>query len=160
MDKAYEAVGRAIVAAQIFETVLIPIVELHRVHTEPSRLGHTKGCISAGAFKVPVANIVKFLHDRGSIAPDLETRLTAYIRDRHLLVHRWVQENPLPIDQEPETLVPLMEHAARVEREANDLARIFVGYVLKYAEPTWSTAHPDEFRSKMIALFHGAHKET
>jgi hypothetical protein len=156
MDQAYAAVGRAIVAAQIFETVLVPIFELHRIHTEPGRLDQTRGFLSAGAFKVPVANLIKILRDRGGIAPDLEARLSTYVEDRHLLVHRWVQENPLPDDQDPATLLPLMEHALKVEREANELARIIVGYVLKYGG---SAADPDEFSTKMATMFQAAHKE-
>jgi hypothetical protein len=159
MEQAYAAVGRAIVAAQIFETALVPIFELHRVHTEPDRLSETKGYLSAGAFKMPVTNIVKFLSSRGSIAPDLEARLHSYIQDRHLLVHRWLHENPLPLESEPETMLPLMEHAQKVEREATDLARLIVGYVVKYAEPEWAASNPEDFSAKMAALFRGAHRQ-
>ena len=160
MDEAYAAVGRAIIAAQIFETALVPIFEIHRIHTEPNRLDETRGYLSAGAFKMPVANIVKYLSSQGNVAPDLEDRLNEYIQDRHLLVHRWLHENPVPLAQDPETMLPLMEHARKVEREAADLTRLIVGYVVKYGEPEWAASNPEDFSAKMAALFQSAHRDS
>ena len=160
MEQAYAAVGRAIVAAQIFETELVPIFELHRVHAEPDRLSETKGYLSAGAFKMPITNIVMFWNSRGSIASNLEARLHSYIQDRHLLVHRWLHENPLPLDCDPETMRPLMEHAQKVEHEATELARLIVGHVVKYGEPEWAASNPEEFSAKMAALFRPAHQQS
>ena len=157
MELAYVAVGRAILAAQLFETALVPIFEMHRIHSEPDRLGKTGGYLAAGAFKVPIASIVRILAEKGTIAPDLETRLKAYVEDRHLLVHRWVQERGIPDDNNPKDFLLLAEFALRVEREARELARIFVGYILKYADPDWSAANQDEYKARMAQMFLRAH---
>ncbi len=92
MNHAYFAIGRAVFAAQMLETALIPIFEFFKMHTEPGYLEKTGGYVTEGAFKVPIKNVVKFLSERGSIAPDLETRLNKYVEDRHLLIHRWIQQ--------------------------------------------------------------------
>ena len=143
--------------AQLLETALVPIFEIHRVNTEPDRLAKTDGYLSAGAFKVPTSSIVKMLSDKGSIAPDLETRLKTYIEDRHLLVHRWVQEKGIPTTEKDFLL--LAKLALTVEKEARDLIRIFAGYMVKHTEPDWAAANLDEYRSRMAAIFLEAHKD-
>lgn len=155
MDVAYTAVGRAIIAAQTLETALVPILELHRVHSEPDRLSRTGGYLSAGAFKVPVSSMVKLLAERGSIAPNLENRLSAYVEDRHLLVHRWIQVHGIP--ESKADFIALAKHALRVAQEAHDLTQIFVRYVLKYAEPEWAAANLEEYKARMARLFQEAH---
>ena len=159
MEVAYIAVGKAVLAAQMLETALVPIYEIHRLHTEPARLQETGGFLAAGAFKVPVANIVKALATKGSIAPDLQARLVKYNEDRHLLVHRWVQEQGSPVSADAAYFLRLATHALQVEREALDLARIIVGYVVRYAEPEWAAANMDEFRAKMRNIFLDVSKE-
>lgn len=160
MDIAYTAVGRAVLATQMLETALVPILEMHRLHAEPGRLTETGGYLSAGAFKVPVSNIVKLLVEKGAIAPDLEERLNAYVQDRHLLIHRWIQERGLPDERSPKDFLLLAEFAVRVEREARELTRMLVGYVVKHGEPTWAEANPEEHSRRMAELFQRAHRES
>ena len=81
MEQAYAAIGRAVVAAQVFETALIPIFEFFKMRTGLHR--EDGGDVRAGAFKVPVKSIVNTLAEQGSIAPDLEMRLSQYVEDRH-----------------------------------------------------------------------------
>lgn len=158
MQTAYAAVGRALLTAQLLEAALIPIFEMHRLTVEPDRLKETGGYLSAGAFKVPITNIVKMLADRGAIAPDLETRLRAYVDNRNLLVHRWVHERGIP-DSEKDYLL-LAIFALRFDVEARELIRIFAGYVVKYAEPEWAAANLDAYREKMAQMFLIAHKDS
>lgn len=65
MQEAYAAIGRAVVAAQMFETALVPIFEFFKMHTKPGYLEKTGGYVSAGAFKVPIKSIVNMLSERG-----------------------------------------------------------------------------------------------
>ena len=107
MEQAYAAIGHAVFAAQNLETVLIPIFEFFKMQTAPGYLEKTGGYVSTGAYKVLIKNVVKFLSERGSIAPDLEARLAAYVDARHLLVHRWVQQHGWPADDDTQGFAPV-----------------------------------------------------
>ena len=157
MEIAYKAIGKAILAAQVFETALVPIFEIHRIHIEPDRLEKTGGFIPPGAFKSPLANMVKILVLKGQVAPELEQRLLAYIENRHLLVHRWVQEHGWPDDNNPEDFVPLLELAQKVENEALALTRILTTYIVKYTEPEWAKENLDSYKEKMADIFLRSH---
>lgn len=159
MEQAYAAIGRAVFAAQDLETVLIPIFEFFKMQTEPGYLEKTSGYVSAGAYKIPIKNVVKYLSERGSIAPDLEARLAAYVDARHLLVHRWVQQHGWPADDDAQAFGPIVELAGRVEREAKELTRQFASYIVKYAHPEWAAAHEAEYKARMKELFQRAHIE-
>src|SRR5450756_1689742 len=100
MERVYAAIGRAVFAAQVFETTLIPLFEFFKMHTEPGYLEKTGGYVRPEVLKVPVTAIVKALAARGSIAPELEERLTKYAEDRHTLIHRWVQQHGWPADDD------------------------------------------------------------
>jgi hypothetical protein len=153
------AIGRAVLAAQIFETALVPIFEFFKMQTEPGYLEKTGGYVRAGTFKVPVSNIVKALSEHGNIAPDLEARLTAYINDRHTLIHRWVLEHGWPDEHDAASFAPIVELANRVEQEAKQLTRQIVGYVVKFSDPTWASSNEAEYRERMAQLFQRAHLE-
>jgi hypothetical protein len=157
MDNAYAAIGRAVFYSQIFETALIPIFEFFKLHTEPGYAEKTGGLLPVGAFKVPVRNIIKALAANENIAPDLEERLSNYIEERHVLIHRWVQENGLPKEDDAEGFAPYVALANRVEQEAKVLTRMLTGYMLKYANPEWAAIHRDEYKSKIGELFLRSH---
>jgi hypothetical protein len=157
MEKAYAALGRAVFAAQLFETALIPIFEFFKMQTEPGYIAKTGGYVSAGAFKIPIKNIVKYLSEKGSIASDLEARLAKYVDARHLLVHRWVQQHGWPDDNDAQGFAPIVELASYVECEAKELTRQFAGYMVKYADPNWAAGHDAEYKERMRELFQRAH---
>lgn len=121
MEYAYSAIGRAVFAAQLFETALIPIFEFFKMHTEAGYLERTGGCIPSGAFKIPVKTVVNTLAANGSLAPDLEERLAKFVEDRHTLIHRWVREHGWPDENDAPGFAPIIELANRVEREAKSL---------------------------------------
>lgn len=157
MEQAYAAIGRAVAYAQIFETALVPIFEFFKMQTVPRYLEKTGGYVSTGAFKVPIKNIIKALSEKGDIAPDLETRLTSYVEDRHLLVHRWFQNNGWPTENDTAGFAPIIELANRVEREAKDLTLLFAGYMVKLAEPELATTDAESYKAQMAVIFHRAH---
>jgi hypothetical protein len=157
MEYAYAAIGRAVFAAQLFETTLVPIFEFFKMHSDPEYLLKTEGYIPAGSFKVPVKAIVKTLAASGSIASDLERRLSNYVEDRNTLIHRWVQERGWPDDNDAEGFIPIIELATRVEREAKSLTSAFAGYMVRFANSDWAAEHGDEYKERMARLFHRAH---
>lgn len=159
MEQAYAAIGRAVAFAQIFETALIPIFEFFKMQTEPGYREKTGGYVSAGAFKVPVKNIIKALSAKGDLATDLEARLTLYVENRHLLIHRWFQTNGWPAENDAAGFAPIVELANRVEREAKELTRLFTGYMVKFAEPEWAAANGEDYKARMATIFHRAHIE-
>jgi len=159
MEQAYAAIGRAVAFAQIFETALIPIFEFFKMQTEPGYLEKTDGYLPAGVFKVPVKNIIKALSAKDNIASDLESRLNSYVEDRHLLIHRWVQQNGWPDHNDAAGFAPIVELANRVEREAKELTRVFAGYMVKFGEPEWACANAEDYKARMAAIFHHAHLE-
>ena len=155
MQQAYTAIGRAVFFAQLFETALIPIFEGFKMQTEPGYLLKTGGYIPAGAFKVPITNIIKVLSAAGNIAPDLEERLTRYAESRHTLVHRWVRDNGWPAEDDVAGFVPIIQLANQVETEAKELTRSFTGYMLNFSSPDRAV----EYKAAMTQLFHRAHVE-
>ena len=157
MEQAYAAIGRAVYAAQLFETAFIPIFEFFKMKTEPAYLEKTGGVIPVGAFKVPIANVIRALRENGSIATDLEGRLSSYVEDRHLLIHRWIQTHGWPDENDAAAFVPIIQLANRVELEAKELTRQIVGYIVKYAEPDWASAHEQEYNERMAEIFRRAH---
>ena len=157
MEYAYAAIGRAVFAAQVFETALIPIFEFFKMQSDPRYLEKTGGYVSLEAFRVPVKSIVRTLAEKGRIAPDLEQRLSKYVEDRNTLIHRWVQEHGWPDDNDTEGFVPIVELVTRVEREAKSMTSALVGYMVKFADPDWATKHGKEYKERMAQLFHRAH---
>jgi hypothetical protein len=145
MEKVYAAIGRAVFAAQIFETVFIPAYEFFKMHTKAGYLEKTGGYVQAGALKVPIKSIVKALAEQGNIAADLEDRLTAHVGDRHLLIHRWFQQYGWPADGDHLGFEPIVDLANRVEREAQNLARLFAGYIARLASPEGAHIEPGDY---------------
>jgi len=156
-DSACIAIGKAVIAAQMLETVLIPVFEVFRIHTESGHLEKTGGYITEGAWKVPVRNIVKRLSERGSLAPDFEQRINALMENRHELVHRWFQKNGSTDESAPLGVARLINLATSVEAEALELMRMLAGYMVKYANPEWSASNMAEYRQRMVEIFQRAH---
>jgi hypothetical protein len=146
--------------AQMFETALVPLVELSRMVADPAYAEETAGYVRAGKFKVPVTGIVRMLSERGDIAPDLATRLTKYAEDRHTLIHRWVREHGWPDDGDVEGWAPIIDLANRVHEEARQLTSLLVNHVLKFADHEWASAHLEEYQTRMARLFHEAHLDS
>jgi hypothetical protein len=159
VEHAYAAIGRAVFFAQIFETALIPIFEIFKLIDQPAYRLKTDGCISNGAFKVPITNIIKALADKGQIAPELEKRLSAYAQDRHTLIHRWVRENGWPEDDDVAGYSSIVELANRVESEAKQLTKQFADYMVKYANPEWAEKNSETYKLRMRHLFSLVHFE-
>jgi hypothetical protein len=73
MEQAYAAIGRAVVAMQMFEVTFVSIHEgFKMIMDEVYR--KTSGMIDEKKCKTASTNVVKVLPDRGQIATDLEDR--------------------------------------------------------------------------------------
>lgn len=153
MQDAYAAIGRAVMAAQSFETAMVPIFEVFKVHTDLDYSVKTGGNIPDGAFKVPLRNILKELTERGGVAPELGAVIDAFIEDRHTLIHRCIQTYGCPRDGDAEGFAPIIELAHRVEKTAKQLIQTIVGYFLEYGEPEWAAANPDESKARLADIF-------
>lgn len=154
MENAYAAIGRAVIAAQRFETMLVPMFEFFRMVSDPEYRDKTKGYVSAGKFKVPTSVIVKLLAGKGDIAPDLEARLNRYVEDRHLLIHRWMIERGWPSPGDAVGFVPVIELAKRIEEEANTLTKSIVSYMLNSQDVQDKT----EYSALIARMFHDGHR--
>ena len=159
MERAYAALGRAVASAQFFDTALAPILVFFRIPPIPDAPDPRGGQVPAEAFRLPVRQLIQALSEQGTLAPDLETRLVTYFERRHLLIHRWFQEQGWPADEDAEGFAPVLALADQVESEAMELTRIFTGYMVGYADPAWSNATVEAYKVRMWALYHRAHLE-
>jgi hypothetical protein len=149
----HEAVGRAVLFAQVFETMVsICFQLLGMLETGTSTL------IDSTHFKVPTRNLVKALAQDNNIAPEFEDQINDLIEKRHQLVHRWYQENGLPSEEDTAHIAKLIELAFEVEQNSKRISGLLAGYIVR-----WGRMHPeqnvraDPERSRLLALFQRAH---
>ncbi|MBI2748641.1 MAG: hypothetical protein HYX43_04675 [Burkholderiales bacterium] len=149
----HEAVGRAVLSAQIFESFFVICVKLHGMVASG-----VSSLIEPEHFKVATRTLVKNLSSANEIAPEFEERINELIEKRHLLIHRWFIEHGLPGDQDTAYLAQLTQLARDVEQGSNGITTLLVGYLLR-----WGKANPeqnvlaDPERSRLLALFQRAH---
>lgn len=143
MEQAYAAIGRAVIAMQMFETTFVIIHEGVKMTTDPEYLRATGGLISETKYKTATKNVVTTLAQRGQIAPDLETRLNTLIDRRHELIHRWFLQNGWPGDDAgPEPFRAVVDLAEWVRREADTVTAMMASYYLQHAAPAALDADP------------------
>jgi hypothetical protein len=160
MENTYAAIGRAVIAAQMFEKVLVPVYEGFKMITDQQYLEKTSGYIPIGAYKSPIKNIVKFLSAKGSIAPDLEARLTRYVDDRNTLVHSLILEIGWPDESDADGIAKVTALAKKVEFEAKYLESSLTGYIVQHVAPLSDSASSVEYKARMADIFHKANLES
>jgi hypothetical protein len=148
---ALQSIGKAVINAQGFEAAIIPIFEVHRIFADPGRMDSTGGRLPEGAWKQPIASLIRQLVERSKISGKLEDRLRNYVEDRHLLIHRWAYEVGIPSTDDEWAKVRI--HADHVAAEALELMNLFVSYALRYGNPETSTCAPEEFGIRMSEIF-------
>ena len=153
LTQMHEAVGRAVLWAQMFETVFAVCFELlGMVETGVSNL------IDPKRFKVPTRNLIKELAVANNIAPEFEGQINDLIEKRHLLVHRWYHENGLPGEGNTEHISRLIQLAHEVEQNSKRISGLLAGYIVH-----WGRLNPaqnvmaDAERTRLLALFQRAH---
>jgi len=151
--RAFAAVGQAVWMSQIFETALIPIYEIFKIHADSAYVKRTGGFVPPGAYKTPIKNIIKQLTAAGRIDAAIEQKLDAYIESRHILVHRWFVLYGWPDDEDSDEWAKIEAHANSLTSQARDLTQAFTGYLVKYAEPEWAAANPVQYRERMVNIF-------
>ena len=138
---AFAAIGRAVLAAQVFEHTFIPMAnEGLKAFSEPEC---GERYITPEALKQRISVIVKKLDQKKDIAPDLAERLTQYIEDRNTLIHRWIGLHGWPDDNDAEGFRPIIELANRVESEARALTSACARYVVEYGNREWIVGNGD-----------------
>ena len=155
MEQAYAAIGRAVIALQIFEVAFVSIHEGFKMISDPAYREATGGIIEESRFKNATANVVKVLSQHGQIAVDLEERLNTLIDRRHELVHRWFLRHGWPDndDRDPNTYAEVIRLAEWIRTEANAITHMMAGYMLKHARP----GELDTDRDAIKEMFHRFH---
>jgi hypothetical protein len=145
-DRAYLAIGRAVVTLQVFETVFAVLVEMFKMAEDEKYLEQSRGLLPPELFRTPTKRLVKELRRRDAISDVLEGELNALIEDRHVLIHRWHHENGVGDAADADYWRRYEGLAVRAESDARRIYQQLVGYVLKHD-------NTPEFRDRMKRLF-------
>jgi len=153
LTQMHEAIGRAVLWAQMFETVFAVCFELlGMLETGVSN------SIDPKRFKIPTRNLIKALAMANNIAPEFEGQINNLIEKRHLLVHRWYHDNGLPGEGNTEHISRLIQLAHEVEQNSKRISALLAGYIVH-----WGRLNPaqnvmaDVERTRLLALFQRAH---
>jgi len=159
MEQAYAAIGRAVIAMQMFEAAFVSIHEGFKMITDPAYLKATGGMIEESRYKNATKNVVKTLSEHGHIAADLEDRLNTLIERRHELMHRWFLRHGWPAndDSDPSSYAEVISLAQWVRAEADAITYMMTGYMLKYAHPGKHEKDPGAVKKAVTELFHRVH---
>jgi len=152
-SRAHQAIGQAVCAAQVLEVQLVVLFELFRMVSDPEYRELTSGRIDPNRLKTATKNLIKELSEKGNISPTLEVDINQWIEDRHTLVHRWYPTNGLGDENDEEHWNRYAALAQRVARESYRIAKLLITYVVKWGEPNWAAANPDEYLVRMKQLF-------
>jgi len=156
MEHAYAAIGRAVIAMQLFEVTFVSIHEGFKMVNDDAYRQATGGIITLRKYKEATANVVKKLKEEGNIAENLETRINTLIEKRHQLMHRWFLQHgwPWPDTNKLEDYALVIELADYIRVEANALTHMMAGYMVKHADPASVEKDPEAYRRAMAELFH------
>lgn len=156
MEQAYAAIGRAVIAMQMFEVAFVTIHEGFKMITDPAYLRVTGGMIDEKRYKIATSNVVKILSARGQIAPDLEARLNTLIDRRNELMHRWFLHHGWPGNgnNDPDSYAEVIRLAQLVHSEANAITLMLVEYVVKQASYEQHQVNPGAVENAIAGVFH------
>ncbi|HDR9760795.1 TPA: hypothetical protein ACK3Q6_003260 [Burkholderia cepacia] len=159
MEQAYAAIGRAVIAMQIFEVAFVSIHDGFRMMNGEAYRDATGGFIAPEKYKTATGNVVRVLSQRGQIAADLEVRLNVLIDRRNELMHRWVLHNGWPANDNNDaaSYAEVMQLADWVHTEANAVTHLMAGYMVRHANPDAVGKDPETYRQAMSELFHKLH---
>lgn len=152
-ERAYASIGRAVLAAQTFEIVLIAIFESFKIHTEVGYPEKAGGMLTDDKFRQYVSTVTKYLSKRGSIDPEFQSRIEAYSNARNTLVHNWVRLHGWPSVDDDQGLT---EHADLVRSQAVELTRMLAHYSLKLGTQGLTPLDP---KLRFVEIFKRAHLE-
>lgn len=157
-DKAYAAIGRAVIAMQMFEVAFVSIHEGLKMITDPDYLQKTGGMIDKQRYRTATKSVVNMLSARGQIAPDLEDRLNTLIDCRHELMHRWFLRHGWPgqDNNDPVSYIDVIQRAHWVRTEADAITLMLANYMLIYATDDQHTEDRDAVKKAITDIFHQA----
>ena len=153
----HEAIGRAVLMAQVFETVFVVCVELV-LSMRKVDIGESSEPINPNRFKVPTKALLKELAERNDIDTTFESQIGDLVEKRHLLIHRWYLENGLPGDEDTEEIKQLTDLTVEVENGCRRIVALLSGYVIKWLTGENQDSTFAKRLSKANRIFHDAHK--
>lgn len=161
MEQAYAAIGRAVIAMQMFEVTFVSIHEGFKMITDEVYRETSGSMIDKKKYKTASSNVVKALSDRGQIATDLEDRLNTLIERRNELMHRWFMHHgwPWPETNNAADYAPVVELAEWVRTEANAITHMMAGYMVQHTHPDDAEKDSEMYRQAMAELFHKLHAQ-
>jgi hypothetical protein len=146
LNQMHEAIGRAVLSAQVFETVFVVCFEMVGM----LRDGESRA-IDPKSFKTPTKNLIKALSAANSIDPLFEGLIHYWVERRHLLVHRWFQQHGLPGKEDQEEIENLTELADDLDRRSRYLASALAGYAVKWTRRRGCWKFLNEHTSDLLA---------
>jgi hypothetical protein len=155
----YEAVGRAVLTAQVFEIVFVVCIELVQSMRRVN-LGESTDLINPNRFRDPTKKLLKELAERNDIDAAFEGQIGDLVEKRHLLIHRWALKNGLPGDSDADEIARLTALAVEVEHASSHITSLLVGYVNKWLIGEGGNSGVfSERLGRAERLFHDAHKQ-
>lgn len=155
LEEMHEAVGRAVLAAQMFEVVFVVCNDLVGMLRRKSG----SSLINPNRYKVPTRNLLKELAAANTIASEFADQIDDLVEKRHLLVHRWFQENGLPGETDVNQIAKLVTLANDVETNSKRISALLAGYVVRWSEtrPIVQSDIKEEERDRLLKIFQRAH---
>ena len=149
----HEAIGRAVGAAQILETVIVVCAEFLRFSKESLAGKETSAFVNTKRLKTATKALVKELSQSNDIAPEFEERVVRLVDKRHILIHRWYVENGWPDEDDPDDIDRLAGLATEVESESREIVRMLAQYILSADAAARADADSGDVRHSLAKIF-------
>jgi hypothetical protein len=128
----YEAIGMAVVSAQLFENIFIIASRLAIKQANVITMEDIVPVQAAKALKQPVKALLKELSGVEPIS-HLEDRVLALIEKRHTVVHRLQEKTGWPGELNTQQRIAIRELCIEISAESLDLHTIFVQLLGQWA---------------------------
>lgn len=149
----HEAIGRAVGAAQMFETVIVVCAEFLRFSKESLAGKETSAFVNTKRLKTATKALLKELSQSNDIAPDFEERVVRLVDKRHILIHRWYAENGWPDEDDVDDINRLAALAKEVEGESREIVRMLAQYILSADAAARGDTDSGDVRHSLARIF-------
>lgn len=145
--------GKALLISQNLEKLLLEMFEFRKLHQSFEYAKQTGGAITPEKYKLALTNGVKKLRDQDAIHPTVDSALTEYIENRHILVHRWALQYGFPDQANVGAWETLRIHSLSVTKQAIDLFTFFSKYLGDFAMPEMAARDYASYQARMLSMF-------
>ncbi len=154
-SESHAAVGRAVIACQVLETVFALCVRLQFEQSSAKALNDITP-LEKNFSKPPMKVLLTRLKKCMDISADFESRVSDLIERRHKLIHRWGIEEVFP--ESEEQFRKLTAFATALADEAAAMAMFLLSGLVEWAnrfpelaqEHGWNPSLPEHFRSLRV----------